>query len=188
MTSTSVDPSTGAKRISDADAPDTAGNYNELADQIVAKGLAGRGTTAQRDAYAFAKEGDLWSNTTTDVLERYNGTAWDALIGAPVAAVVSGAGGATTTGTRVVKTADGWVKGHISLRRDPLSSGEGVTLGIIQGANRPTARYTVPAVISDGGSAVPVVAVVLTNGNIQYFGTPGGNKQLDFDIQYLAAV
>lgn len=189
MASNGVNPTTGAPRFPVTDAPDVGVDEEIIADYAVFRGGLLRGTSAERAAFAYPTEGLYWQDTnSTKLLYRYVGSSWVVQGGSNIAVTVSGVSDTSTAGTDVVKTWDGWVKGHISLKRTPLTSGEGVTLGVIQGANRPTVRYTVGGVVTEGGSAANVIAVVLPNGNIQYFGTPGGNTRLDFDIQYRAAV
>lgn len=76
MASSSLDPVTGAPRFLDADAPDPAVNPTEVAAFAAKVGTRLIGTTAERDAYPYKREGLEWYNTTKDLVEVYNGTGW----------------------------------------------------------------------------------------------------------------
>lgn len=64
------------------DAPSIAASFNELSAFALERGGLFRGTTAQRNALStagYAKEGDHWFDTTTDLLYAYTGAAWGAV-------------------------------------------------------------------------------------------------------------
>lgn len=72
----------GEPRWASGDAPSIAASFNELSDFVVKRGGLFRGTTAERNALStagYAKEGDHWFDTTTDLLYVYTGAAWGAV-------------------------------------------------------------------------------------------------------------
>lgn len=76
MASSSNDPTTGAPVFLDADAPDPAVNPTEVAAFAASVGTRLTGTTAQRTAYTYAREGLEWYDTTVDAVYLHNGTGW----------------------------------------------------------------------------------------------------------------
>lgn len=76
MAVNSYDPVDGHPIFLDSGAPDTAVDPTKVAEYAASVGNVGKGTTAQRDAYLYARNGLLWSNTTTGGIDRHNGTGW----------------------------------------------------------------------------------------------------------------
>lgn len=76
MASSSVDPTTGAPRFADDDAPDVAQNATEVALFAAKVGTRIIGTNAQRLAYPYARDGLSWWNTTDDKEYIHFGTDW----------------------------------------------------------------------------------------------------------------
>jgi len=76
MASSSNDSTTGAPEFADADAPDLAVNPTEVAAFAASVGTRLIGDTAARTAYAYAREGLEWYDTTTDAIYVHNGSGW----------------------------------------------------------------------------------------------------------------
>lgn len=76
MASSSLDPITGAPRFQDADAPDPAVNPTEVAAYAGKVGTRLIGTTAERNAYPFTREGLKWYDTTLKTELLHNGSGW----------------------------------------------------------------------------------------------------------------
>lgn len=76
MASSSLDPTTGAPRFLDQDAPDPAVNPTEVAAFAGKVGTRPIGTTAERLAYPFAREGLKWFDTTVKGEFTYQNGAW----------------------------------------------------------------------------------------------------------------
>lgn len=64
MASSSRNPVSGAPIFRDEDAPDPAVNPTEVAEYAATVGNRGVGTTAQRNAWPYMKEGFAWGDTT----------------------------------------------------------------------------------------------------------------------------
>lgn len=80
MASSSNDPTTGAPIYLDSDAPDPAVNPTQVAAFAASVGTRLIGTTAERTAYAYAREGLAWYDTTLDALYMHNGSGWAVLL------------------------------------------------------------------------------------------------------------
>lgn len=76
MTASSFDPATGAPIFDDADAPDVAQNPTEAAAFAGRVGTRLIGTTSERVAYAYAREGLRWYDTTVEGEFIHNGSGW----------------------------------------------------------------------------------------------------------------
>jgi hypothetical protein len=76
MAYSSLDPTTGAPVYLDSDAPDPAVNPSQVAEYAAQVGTRLIGTTAQRTAYSYARDGLCWYDTTLDREYRHNGTGW----------------------------------------------------------------------------------------------------------------
>lgn len=82
MASSSNDPTTGAPIFLDGDAPDPAVNPTEVAAFAAEVGTRLIGSTAQRTAYDYAREGLEWYDTTDDFTYVYDGSGWVEKFGA----------------------------------------------------------------------------------------------------------
>lgn len=71
-----VDPITGAPQFLDSGAPDLAVDQNAVSNFAGKVGTRLIGTTAERDAYPYVREGLAWYNTTLDSLQTYDGSGW----------------------------------------------------------------------------------------------------------------
>lgn len=87
----------GAPAFPEEDAPALGVDLEEVARYAKDRGNILKGTTTQRNAFADAVEGVLWSNTTTDSIDRYTGSAWVTILGPSVP--VAGPGSQTDYGT-----------------------------------------------------------------------------------------
>lgn len=76
MAYSSLDSTTGAPEFADADAPDPAVNPTQVAAFAAQVGTRLIGTTADRTAYAYAREGLRWWDTDTDSEYLHNGSGW----------------------------------------------------------------------------------------------------------------
>ena len=76
MASNGVDATTGAPRFPESDAPQTGADYEEVADFAATVGTRLIGTTTERNAYAYAREGLCWYDTTLDQEFIYTGSGW----------------------------------------------------------------------------------------------------------------
>lgn len=76
MASSSNDPVTGSPIFADGDAPDVARNPTEVAEFAAEVGTRLIGTTAERLAYAYARDGLEWRDTTLDRTFIHDGTGW----------------------------------------------------------------------------------------------------------------
>jgi hypothetical protein len=78
MASSSNDPTTGAPVFLDSDAPDPAVNPSEVATYAASVGTRLIGSTTERNAYAYARAGLRWYDTTLGTEYRDDGTSWRA--------------------------------------------------------------------------------------------------------------
>lgn len=78
MVSSAKDPATGYPIFQPGDAPDTAGNPTEVAKYAAAVGTRLIGTTAERLAYPYEREGLAWFDTTLGFEVEYVGGKWRA--------------------------------------------------------------------------------------------------------------
>jgi hypothetical protein len=76
MAYSSLDPTTGAPVFLDGDAPDPAVNPSQVAAYAAQVGTRLVGSTAERTAYEYAREGLQWWDTTDDTLYQHDGTDW----------------------------------------------------------------------------------------------------------------
>jgi len=76
LASSSNDPTTGAPIFADADAPDVAVNPTQVAAYAAEVGTRLIGDDSDMTAYAYARNGLQWYNTTDDILYQHNGTDW----------------------------------------------------------------------------------------------------------------
>lgn len=76
MASSSNDPTTGAPVFLDSDAPDPAVNPTEVAGFAADVGTRRIGTTAQRSAHAYDREGFGWYDTTLDADMVHDGSGY----------------------------------------------------------------------------------------------------------------
>lgn len=76
MAASSFDPQDGHPIFADGDAPDVARNPTEVAEYAAKVGNRLIGTTAQREAYQYGREGVSWYDTTANRLYTHNGTAF----------------------------------------------------------------------------------------------------------------
>jgi hypothetical protein len=76
MAYSSLDPTTGQPVFLDSDAPDPAVNPSQVAAYAAQVGTRLIGTTAERTAYSYAREGLCWFDTTLDQEFIYNGSGW----------------------------------------------------------------------------------------------------------------
>lgn len=81
MASNGVDPNEGYPLFPETDAPQLGADYEEVAAFAAFRGNLPVGTTTERNAWAYAKEGSFWSNTTTDTIDRYDGSGWATFAG-----------------------------------------------------------------------------------------------------------
>lgn len=80
MATTIFDPTTGAPIFLDSHAPDPAVNPSQVAAFAASVGTRLIGTTAERTAYDYAREGLAWWDTTLDALMVYDGSGWTTLV------------------------------------------------------------------------------------------------------------
>jgi hypothetical protein len=78
MASSSNDPTTGAPVFLDSDAPDPAVNPSEVAGFAASVGTRLIGSTTERNAYAYGRDGLRWYDTTLKTEYRDDGTNWRA--------------------------------------------------------------------------------------------------------------
>lgn len=83
MAASSNDPTTGAPVFLDSDAPDPAVNPKQVAEFAAHVGTRPIGSTAERTAYAYAREGLGWYDTNLDAEFLHNGTGWKMTPGRP---------------------------------------------------------------------------------------------------------
>lgn len=76
MAYSSLDPVTGAPQFADADAPDPAVNPTQVSDYAAQVGNRLVGTTAERTAYPYDREGLRWYDTTLNIEFVHDGTGW----------------------------------------------------------------------------------------------------------------
>jgi hypothetical protein len=76
MAYSSLDPVTGSPVFLDSDAPDPAVNPSQVAAYAGQVGTRLIGTTAERTAYSYDREGLEWFDTTTKTLYVNNGSGW----------------------------------------------------------------------------------------------------------------
>lgn len=76
MSASSFDPTDGHPIFSDADAPDVARNPTEVAEFAAEVGTRLVGTTAERNAYAYARNGLEWRDTTLKKTFVHDGSGW----------------------------------------------------------------------------------------------------------------
>ena len=145
MAYSSLDPSTGAPVFLDSDAPDPAVNPSQVAAFAAEVGTRLIGTTAERTAYAYAREGLRWFDTTTDKEYLYNGSGW-VVAWAPETSpgsVVPSAGAGFTLSANGLYTRDGWLLGSIDwAKTSGTLSHADVVMTLPVGA-RPTNEYVV---------------------------------------------
>lgn len=153
MASNGVDPTTGFPLFPEEDAPQLGADLEEVAAYAVLRGNALRGTTAERDDFAYPLDGLLWSNTTTDSIDRYDGSGWVRVLRMPSTAAVTftppnyAASGSSPVTVRIDN-------GRAYLEGEAVSTG---TLGFTAGTN-----YTlgsVPAGIAPATNQLYLVSV-----------------------------
>lgn len=76
MASNGVDPTTGAPRFPESDAPQLGTDYQIVADYAASVGTRLIGTTEDRLAYAYAREGLRWYDTDNSSEYLYKGSGW----------------------------------------------------------------------------------------------------------------
>jgi hypothetical protein len=76
MASSSNDPTTGAPVFLDSDAPDPAVNPSEVAGYAASVGTRLIGSTTERNAYAYGRDGLRWYDTTLKCEYRHDGASW----------------------------------------------------------------------------------------------------------------
>lgn len=76
MAAKSFDPVTGAPMFRDEDEPDPAVNPSQVAAFAAKVGTRLIGTTAERNAYEYGREGLEWYDTTLDSVLIHNGSGW----------------------------------------------------------------------------------------------------------------
>lgn len=89
MASSSNDPTTGAPIFGDGDAPDPAVNPTQVAEYAASVGNHPKGTTAERLAYDYAREGIFFSDTDLDTVFYHNGSGWLPAYTVPKPATIS---------------------------------------------------------------------------------------------------
>lgn len=94
MASSSLDALTGHPVFADGDAPDVAYNPTEVAAFAASVGTRKIGTTAERNAFAYGREGFEWRDTSLDRTYIHDGSGW-----VPVKSVQSGTHTIVTVGT-----------------------------------------------------------------------------------------
>lgn len=136
MAYSSLDPTTGAPEFADADAPDPAVNPSQVAAFAAQVGTRLIGTTAERTAYAYAREGLAWFDTTLEQPFVHNGSGWVFGDGSSDAAAVTlGSGFATIDFTLTVTRRAGLGVLHGRVAR---TSGSGSSVGTIPAGFRPS--------------------------------------------------
>lgn len=76
MAANDVDPTTGAKIYLGTGAPDTGADLTELAADAARTGTRLIGSTAERTAYAYGRQGLLWYDTDAGREYRHDGSSW----------------------------------------------------------------------------------------------------------------
>jgi hypothetical protein len=76
MAASSNDPTTGSPIFLDSDAPDPAVNPTQVAEYAASVGTRLIGSTAERTAYTYAREGLRWYDTTLDREYIHTGSGW----------------------------------------------------------------------------------------------------------------
>jgi len=116
MTASDFDATTGHPIFADGDAPDVAQNPTEVAEFAASVGTRPMGTTAERTAYAYARTGLRWRDTTDGCEYEYRSGGWVLINRPPTSYTVTmtgitlGTGGTATGQYRVVDgVVDFWV-------------------------------------------------------------------------------
>lgn len=89
MASSSRNPVSGAPIFRDEDAPDPAVNPTEVAEYAATVGNRGVGSTAQRNAWPYMKEGFAWGDTTNGNEYVVKNGAWAELMGGGTIPVIT---------------------------------------------------------------------------------------------------
>lgn len=115
MAVNSYDPSDGHPIFVDTDAPDIKVDPTKVAEYAARVGTRLIGSTAERTAYAYAREGLSWYDTDLDAEFIHDGSGWVKAWTPQTAAgsVVPTAGAGFTLSNNTLYTRDGWLLGSI---------------------------------------------------------------------------
>lgn len=163
MASNGVD-AEGNPLFPEEDALQSGADLEEVARYARVRGNALVGTTSDRNAFGFKIDGLLWSNTTTDALERWNGTGWERVWAPPIVdqgvTLNAGYSGGPLTVSRV--------SGMVTLNgRIQATSGAATVIGSLPIGFRPPSERLVQLYDGTAGS---VLCIIQTAGDLVMFG------------------
>lgn len=178
------DPVTGYPIFYDTEGVELGVDQTAIAEYAASVGNHLRGTTAERLAYAYGREGLFWSDTDLDTVFYHSGTGWLAAYTVPAPAAISlntgwalSFGGAYLNGPYIVVQAT-------FTKNVAIVSGELVcTLPV---GYRPAAEVVAGASLHGVAAYVPAVSSVVLNGQLKtYFSGTSSETKLSVNFTFL---